>query len=364
MSVVFRYLFSETVRTWLIIASVLVVLTLGLGLSRYIGAAAEGRLPVDTVAMITVLSIARAFDIIMPFSVLLALMLVVGRLCRDNEMAALMAGGAGLSAVYRPFILLAVGVAVFSGVMSIVVTPVAQKKINQLGAKSAANALQAITPGRFASFDGGRVTFYARSRDDDGVLHHVFIRVLQTHEGRPKQIIVTAQTAHQVLDEKQGVTLVLNDGWRYDGEPGQADYRMIQFREHGIRLQQNGAVEKHDIDAMSTLELIQRDDNKSKAKLQTRFSVPLSIIILALIALPIGRAPPRSGRYGRIILGILFFVIYLDLVRLSGQAVENGLLPAWIGEWWVHILVFGIAVFLIARENGIFVRRRRSGAMP
>ena len=111
-------------------------------------------------------------------------------------------------------------------------------------------------------------------------------------------------------------------------------------------------VDDGDEDSMSTWALMQSDRGEEIAVWQTRVSVPLSIIILALIALPIGRVPPRAGRYGRIVVGILFFVVYLNLVRLSGEAIESDLLLPIIGEWWVHIIVLGIAIYLIARESG------------
>lgn len=361
IGVIFRHLFAEALRTWVIITAVLIFLTLGIGLTGYVADAAAGKIPVGTVATLTMLSIAKSLDIVLPVSMLLAVMLVVGRLCRDNEMVALLAGGAGLSVIYRPFLVLAALVAVFAGVMSIMVSPVTQQEINRLGAKTAANALQSVSPGRFSSFDDGRVSFYAQSRDKQGLLHDVFIRVLKDEQGQPSQIIVTAQTARQGVDDKGAATLVLENGWRYDGVPGRADYRIIHFKEHGIRIQPAKAANDHDVDAQSTLALMHSNDKEAIATWQTRVSVPLAIFILALIALPIGRVPPRSGRYGRIIIGILFFVIYLDLVRLSGHAIESGLLPAAIGEWWVHAVVLGIAIVLIARENGYFVRKRRRG---
>lgn len=360
-SVIFRHLFGETAKTWLVITAVLVFLTLGIGLSRFIGDAAAGQVPVDTVATLAALSVVSNLDIVMPISVLLAIMLVVGRLCRDNEMAALMAGGAGLSVIYRPFLTLAAAIALFAGTMSIIVAPHAQREMNQLGAQTAANAVQSVTPGRFASFDQGRVSFYAESRDDANRLHNVFVRVLQSKKGPDPQTIVTAKIARESVDDQHAVTLVLSDGWRYEGIPGQANYRIIHFDKHGVRLSPGRAVKDDDYDAMSTRTLMNSDDGEATSKWQTRISVPLSIFILALIALPIGRVPPRSGRYGRVIVGILFFVIYLNLVRLSGQAIENGSLPAIIGEWWVHVVVLAVALVLIARESG-WLRRRRSGS--
>lgn len=357
--IIFRHLFAETAKTWIIISAVLIFLALGVGLSQYIAAAAAGRVPVDTVAELAGLSIIGNLDIVMPLSVLLAIMLVVGRLCRDNEMAALMAGGAGLGTIYRPFITLAALVALFAGTMSIFVAPHAQRQVNRLSAESAANALQAIKTGRFNTFSDGDITFYAAKRDKDGRLRDVFVRAIQKSNGQSDQILLTADRARQSIDENHAVTLVLDDGWRYEGRPGDADYRIIHFKEHGVLVSQPDVAKPNDNDAKTTLELIRHNSGHSVAKWQTRFSVPLSIFILALIALPIGQVPPRAGRYGRMIVGILFFVMYLNLVRLSGEAIKNDILPGIIGQWWIHIVVLGFALYLIARENGWPRRKQR-----
>ena len=360
--VIFRYLFGETAKTWLIITSVFVLLTLGIGLSRFIGDAAAGQVPVDTVITLAFLSVIGNMEIVMPLSILLAIMLVVGRLCRDNEMAALMAGGAGLGTIYRPFLSVALLVALFAGTLSLVVSPYTERSMSRLGAETAANAVKSITPERFASFDDGRVAFYAQSRGADGNLHDVFIRVVrENRDDQDVQTLVTAETARQQIGDQNAVTLILENGWRYEGNPGQADYRMIRFAEHGVRLLPPQQVDAGDEDSLSTWTLMQSDRGEEIAAWQTRISVPLSIIILALIALPIGRVPPRAGRYGRIVVGILFFVVYLNLVRLSGEAIESDLLPPVIGEWWVHVVVLGIAIYLIARESG-FGRTPKRGA--
>jgi lipopolysaccharide export system permease protein len=363
VNVIFRYLFGEVARTWLIIIAVLLFLTLGLGLSQYIGYAAAGDVPVNTVFSLSALSVVRNLEIVLPISVLLAVLLVVGRLCRDNELAAMLAGGVGLARLYRPFLALGVSVALFGGLMSLVFAPLAAQKFKVLSASSAASAVQSVSPGRFVSLDNGDVAFYAQSRDKQGDFRDVFVRVEHTgNKGQKTETVVTAKRARQQVNAKtREVTLVLDDGWRYEGTPGQANYRIIQFKQHGVQLQPPQPRASGDVHTMSTQALIASHTPKATAAWQTRVSVPLSILILSLLALPIGRVPPRSGRYGRVIAGILFYVIYVNLVHLSEQAVENGALPGAIGEWWVHAVVLAVALILVAREAGYFVSRPGHG---
>ncbi len=359
-SVIFRYLFAEVARTWLVVAGVLIFLTLGLGFARFIADAAAGELPVDTVLVLAVFKAVENLEIVMPISMLLAVLLTVGRLCRDNEMAALFAGGAGLRTVYRPFFALAILVAVIAGAASIVGAPKAERAMDQIGAAGATALLRTLSPGRFQTFLDGDAVFYAGSRDSDDDLRDVFIRVQRDgRDDQQTQTVVTADRAREQTDPDTGrVTLVLDDGWRYEGYPGQADYRVIQFAEHGVQLAPAQDAAEHKPDAQSFATLIASDDPEAAAEWQTRVSVPLSILILTLLALTIGRVPPRAGRYARVIAGILFYVIYVNAVHLASVAVEEGSLAPVIGVWWVHGLVLAIAVVLVLREQGLFARRR------
>lgn len=358
--VIFRYLFAEVSRTWLVVAGVLLFLTLGLGFARFIADAAAGELPVNTVLELAVFKLVENMEIVLPVSMLLGVLLTLGRLCRDNEMAALFAGGAGLRTVYAPFMTLALLVAIVAGVASIALAPRAEQAMERVGAEGATTVLETLAPGRFRTFLEGDAVFYAESRDADDNLRDVFIRVVRDNEnGEPSQTVVTAERARQQTDEETGqVTLVLDNGWRYEGNPGEAAYRVIQFAEHGVQLAAPSGQGSQDVGGQSLATLLASDDPKAAAEWQTRISVPVSILILALLALPLGRVPPRAGRYARVIAGILIYVIYVNAVHLAAVAVEDETIPAVLGVWWVHVIVLGVAVALVMRENGVFARRR------
>lgn len=363
-NIIGRYLFVEVLRTWLVVAGVLLFLTLGLGFAKFIADAAAGELPVDTVLLLALFSTIQNAGIVLPISVLLAVLLTLGRLCRDNEMAAMLAGGASFATVYRPFIVLSLLVVVFAGFLSLAAAPHATRTIEQLTAQTTATALRSLAPERFLSLLNGRAVFYAQGRDaESGHLSDVFIRVLRRNQaGKQVQSIVTAERAVQQTDPETGAQiLVLKNGWRYEGRPGQAGWRLVHFAEHGVRVALNNqAAGSHDIEAVTTRALWQRDNPSANAQLQIRLSVPLAILILTLLALPLGRLPPRAGRYGRIIIGILLYVVYFNLLHIATVWVESGVIPAIVGVWPVHLAMLLLALGLMMRDRGVFVRKALS----
>src|ERR1700761_433486 len=110
-----RYVLREVVQTWLAVTGVLVAILLSNQLSRVLGQAAENqygrRVVFELIALGTVLNL----SVIVPVSLLLAVVLALGRLYHDSEMAALQATGFGTPRLLTPLftfgIFLAAGLA-------------------------------------------------------------------------------------------------------------------------------------------------------------------------------------------------------------------------------------------------------------
>ena len=109
-----------------------------------------------------------------------------------------------------------------------------------------------------------------------------------------------------------------------------------------------------------TPELIASGDPDYKAELHWRISGPVSIIVLTLLAVPLSRSNPREGRYGRLAVGILAYFMYSNLIWVARLAIERGYLPAWLGFWWVHLLMAAVAGLLVALHYGAFRSRARA----
>lgn len=354
--VIDRYILFQCVKAWLGVSLVLLVLTLGVGFADFIAEAAAGNLPVSLVFTIAGFSLVQNLSIILPVSLLLAIMITIGRLCSDHEMAALSAGGVGLLRLYRPIMFLAFVLAVFSAWISLFVAPGAVRSIKTIQSVSSAALMQIVEAGQFTEIKDGNVVFYAGSiNKNTGRMQNIFVRIRQRQNDKVQgAVVITAKTAIQNRNSDAGFrTLVLLDGRRYEGVPGQADYRVTKFAEYGLRLRASQATTQvDDIAATSTTTLLGRDSAAAIAELQSRISTPLSLLILALLAVPLGYLSPRSGRYGKLILGIVIYVAYANALRLGEVWVVQSVVPKYVGLWWVHGAVLALALVLIGRWQG------------
>lgn len=101
------------------------------------------------------------------------------------------------------------------------------------------------------------------------------------------------------------------------------------------------------------MELFKDGTALSIAELQWRLSPAISVIILGLLAVPLAHSQPREGRGVRVILGILIYLLYGNMLYLCRSWVAEGILPTYIGMWWVHIVFFVIS-FIWVRHQGRF----------
>ncbi len=349
-SIIDRYLMREVAQTWLAVSLVLWLILVSGRLSRYLAEAAAGELPGEAVFSLLGLKSVGFLVFIMPLALFLGVMLGLGRLYKDSEMAALGACGVGTKRIYRPLLLLALLAAAALGWAALYLAP----HTAALGygirdqAEQAAD-ISSVGAGRFKEIRNGALVFYAEkiSRDKKS-MENVFVHAREKGLER----VITAASAYQRWDPETGDRfLVLVDGYRYEGQPGRADYRILQFRQHGVLLESGEVTGSRKEDAIPTAELWRSADRRDQAELQWRLSVPVATLVLVFMAVPLCRTTPRQGRYGRLAVGVLAFIIYYNLMGTARVWMEQGVLTPVVGIWWVHGLPLLLGILLLQWSN-------------
>src|ERR1700722_6640404 len=345
-----RYVLREVVQTWLAVTGVLVAILVSNQLSRVLGQAAENRYGRHVVVDLIALGAVMNLSVIVPVGLLLAVVLTLGRLYHDSEMAALQACGFAPTLFVAPLLCFAAVIAVGLGWLAFVQVPQADNEAKLLRQSAIKEAqIGQLDGGRFRSFSGGDAVFYAERVDHEGVLHNVFVQ--RESEGRIE--VALADTATYSKAAANGVHLVtLFNGRRYEGVPGQNDFRVIEFREHGIPIATPAdVVGSTDPDTKPTRELLGSDAPSDIAQLEFRASTPLMALVLTLVAVPLSRLRPRQGRYARVGFAIVFYVVYSNLLSAAKVWVEKGDLPPAVGVWWVHLAALAFGLYLVMREE-------------
>ena len=345
-----RYVLREVVQTWLAVTGVLVAILVSNQLSRVLGQAAENQYGRAVVFNLIALGAIMNLSVIVPVGLLLAMVLTLGRMYHDSEMAALQACGFGPSRLLTPLFCFALIIALGLGWLAFVQVPRADSQVQALRQSALKEAqFGQLDAGRFRGFSGGDAVFYAERVDQDGVLHNVFVQ-REVPQGRIE--VALADTATYTKANAVGMHLVtLFNGRRYEGVPGQDDFRVIEFREHGIPIATpqdvRGALYP---DTKPTAALLGSHDPSDIAQLQFRASTPIMALVLTLIAVPLSKLRPRQGRYARVGFAIVVYVVYSILLSGSKIWLEKSELPPAIGVWWVHAAALGLGLYLLMRD--------------
>jgi lipopolysaccharide export system permease protein len=343
-----RYLLKEVLQTLLAVTGVLSLIYVSNRFVRFLTEADAGALPAGMVVELLSLQSLNAMVLLLPLALYLSIILAFGRLYKDSEMTALAACGVGPGRMLRNILGVGLLFAVLVAGVSLYAGPWAEERSYQLmdRAKSASD-ISTITPGSFRESTTGDLIVYIEGlAPDRRTMNDVFIQ----SEKKGRQTIITAPSAYQRTDPKTGDRfIVLVNGYRYEGVPGNADFKVVQYKEHAVRIEEKAvAPATRQLAAVPTQTLWQSTEPGAGAEIQWRIAMPVSAVLLALLAVPLSRSNPRQGRYAKLFAGILIYVVYNNLLGVARAWLERGVVPAWVGLWWVHgLLLLGVAALLL-----------------
>lgn len=341
---------------------VLLAILLANQFARVLSQAAANDFPREVVFALIGLTTTGNLSVIVPIGFFLAIMLALGRLYHESEMAAIQACGVGPAGLFRPISILALGITVLLAWLSFTAIPAASARAAEIRAEALRDAqFGLLEPGRFRTFGGGNIVFYAERVDDNGVLHNVNVFIERPSKadennpsGAPLFEVWTATRAEQRGAGQAEQTFVLYDGERYEGVPGGGQFRIIKFSEGGIPIRLGSEPGKAAKSEMKTTpQLLASTELKDVAELHWRIATPVSAVILMLLAVPLARLKPRQGRFGKMGIAILAYFLYQQSLVAARTWIESGSMPQFLGLWWVHVLAIVAASVLLIRAYPI-----------
>lgn len=367
-----RYILREIFWTWIGVTGVLLIILMSNKFSRFLGDVAADRLPQEAIFSLMGYTSIYYLLILIPIGLFLAILLGLGRLYQDSEMSAMKACGVGPWQLYKPILVISSILCLALFWMSMEASPwAARQTLLVKNSAIAQSQISNLEPGKFLTAEEGRLVFYANKKNTQGQLEQVFLQQSSkqnsrdpTLRSRSAQELVTADRGfHQDVNDQGQKLFVLQEGTRYQGVPGRADYEVVRFSEHGIpfevNLQQGKAPGPEEL---STAELQQNKSLDNLAEIQWRWSVPISALLLALLALPLSKTNPRQGRFGKIAIAILLYIVYANLMALSKAWISKETIVPELGIWWVHMIILVLTVVLLLQQyglQGLFFRNKK-----
>jgi len=354
--IVFRYLSRELLMTLSAVSAVLLVIIMSGRVIKYLAKAAQGLLDPSVLLLIMGFRVPGFLQLILPLGLFLGILLVYGRLYLDSEMTVLSATGMSQQRLMAYTLAPAALVALLVAWLSMGLAPQGVTQVTQiLNQQDALTEFDTLVPGRFQSMkDGSRVTYTEELSTDRGELGGIFISDKRLSRAGDKErgiTVLVAEKGRQEIQADGSRYLILEKGYRYDGNPGKADYRAIQYDTYGVLLPKPQVSDEiGEREAIPTRELIGSDKPRYQAELQWRLSLPLLVFVVTLLAVPLSRVNPRQGRFLKLLPAILLYMAYLALLIAARGALDKGKIPMALGLWWVHGLFLSIGLGLLYWE--------------
>ena len=340
----------------LFVAALLVLFAVAVG-GRFIGylqEAAAGKFAAGDLMTIMALRLPGFLQLIAPFAFYIAVLLTVGRLHAEQEMAVLRSSGAGTGRLLAWVLPSASLLAAAVGLLSLWVTPDRNAALDRFLIEQRAKAtFDRLSPGVFNAFGRGQRTLYAESVSDDGqTLGGVFI--FEYGERRPL-VTVWADQASRYVDERTGSQfLVLGDGTRHShgrADAGGHRRQVVEFSTLSQKIDTDAAASRRvKPEALPSSTLRSRSDPAAAAELHWRIALPTFTLISVLIALGLAPVKPRQGRFGRVLPGMAALVAYYLALLANQNALLSGHLPASVGLWPAHALFAAFAAAALAQS--------------
>lgn len=350
-TIVQRYLILEIAKSSAATILILFILFMSNTLGRVLSEVSAGEIPLEALVPVFLGQSLRVLSFLLPFSFFLGVVFAFGRLYKDHELVVLNACGYGYRQLYSSVLMIMLPVVIISAWVSIWLSADAlQYAKNMVDEESDIHQFQALKVGQFNLSKDKKNVFFMQSMSASKLeIHDIII----TQKGEQSDVLETAKHGKHKLDDETGdLFLEVGPGTRYEGKAGSVDYKIIEFDKHGILLEKN----KTRVTALKRTEktfnqLLNSETREDRVELIWRLNVSVTLIVLGLLAVPLSYISPRQGRYGRVALALLIFIVYLNLLGFARGALERNSIPMWLNFWWIHILFIILTLLLLKQRT-------------
>jgi lipopolysaccharide export system permease protein len=316
---------------------------------RLLSRAAGGAVAPDGILALLGFNALFYLNILLSVALFLTVLLTLSRWYRDSEMIVWFTSGLSLTAWLRPILLFAAPFVLAIVVLSLFLSPWAeQRKLEYERQLESRDDISLVTPGLFREFPRANLVVFVESINPlTQTVRNVFL-----HSVEEKQDATTVAARGKLETMPNGDRfIVLEDGRRYQGTPGKADYRVVEFERLGRRIE---PAEVRAIPfsskAMPTPALVATDGNVERAELFWRISVPVAAVMLTLLAIPLAYVNPRMGRSFNLIAAAFLYMVYSNCLNIVQSLIAQGRLELWAGLLIPHAIALLAVVLLFRRQ--------------
>ncbi|WP_419684918.1 LPS export ABC transporter permease LptF [Burkholderia theae] len=343
---------------------VLLTIMLTTMMIRIVGYAASGEIDPRDVLVLIGLTVIGYLAVMLVVTLFVSILFVLTRWYRDSEMVVWLASGVSLTRLIKPIGVFATPIILLIAFFAFVGWPWSNQQSKMIKARfQQRDEISLLAPGQFReSATNHRVFFIEKMTPDQSKVQNVF--VTSTENGKVN--VVVSQTGHtETRDGNRFV--VLENGRRYDGTPGQPNFKIMEFERYGVKITSTPVVNVPTTNSTPTLDLLRNPTRDNLAEFAWRAGLPLIALNLMVLGIPLAYQNPRRSRTINLVMAVLIYLTYSNLLNVVQAQIEQGKMSFGVGLIGLHALVavlVAVIFWLRVRNRPLFTRALfgRSGA--
>ena len=354
-----RYLLRNLIKYFFAITFIIALIVFGNQFVLTVQESLSYGIPVNELMPLVGFNMLRDLPVILTLSLFLSIIVVITQLYKNSEAVVMNSIGLGDKSfinLIQPIVFITFIIIFY---LTIFAVPWAKQQKSYAEDETVnASEFSFISEGKFETFKNGEIVFYASDSKKNNALgeqnmEEIFIYALNNES----PVIVLAKEAKKYTDIKNNsIYLRLKNGIRYEGLPSNGSMSILNFEQYDLEIV-SGDIQKSisnffEVEEKKTIDLFKENDLLSNAELQWRISQPISVLILSIFGVFLGKTSPRTGKGVNLIIGIVVFMLYNNALLVAKSAIESGQLSPLIGMWGIHLLLLLILIIFYQFRQG------------
>jgi len=304
---------------------------------QYLEQVSRGELSLELVFWVVLFRLPEFIELIIPFSFFLSIVLVIGRLCSDNEMIILEQNGFSNSRLLKLFFVASLFFALLTSLFSFWVTPSSKSNLDNIYKQTSFEEdFNSIQPGKFIFLKDGSV-FYAEEKNNK-IFSNIFLN-FSTSELKQAESFLTAKKSFISPEDPNLVFFENGESFSKDGKNQvKMSFELLSMN-IGKNFFLNGTSNQKDVNEVQL----------SRLDIIWKISLPLLTLITVFLALPLSKVKPRQGRYSKVLPCLIVFLVYLGLLLLVRGWLDEGRITFAPSLLLVHLPFFLLGLILISK---------------
>ena len=306
----------------------------------------------------------------LPMSILLSVLICLGRLSGDSELTAMKVSGVSLYQLLPPFTVFCVAGFMFTSLLTLYLLPMGNHAFrSQLVDLAKKHSGATLEEGVFNDSFDGVVVYINKFKRKKNRIHGILIS--DKRESDFPTIIAAKYANIFSVPETGGVLFRLFKGSLHRFNSKDSSYQYALFDEYEMNLQFESGEEERELKRreMGMLDLIKMARKKRqggssavriKVEIHKRLAFPFACLVFGLLGLSLGSVWRRGGRAYGFVLSIVIVFLYYLFLSIGENLAKSGYLFPFMGIWMPNVVMGAVGIYLfrrVAREQETFLQK-------